>query len=185
MVAESIGCESGGTDGLPMRSRLDVGCGAQPTGSVNVDLMVDDDDLRWDNNPKGYENFVKADINYLPFPDDCFDEVYCSHVLEHLVNPEKAIEELKRVSRKRVTVIVPCALFEVLDVFYQGRNIFEHRRWLRKHHKHKYWFRTFKNGNCRLKFVNLKDAVLYKRKSFGGKLVVPIPFEIETVIQKR
>jgi SAM-dependent methyltransferase len=42
---------------------------------------------------------VKADITDLPFPDDSFDVVLCSHVLEHVVDDRKAMRELYRVLR--------------------------------------------------------------------------------------
>jgi SAM-dependent methyltransferase len=42
---------------------------------------------------------VKADITDLPFPDDSFDVILCSHVLEHVVDDRKAMRELYRVLR--------------------------------------------------------------------------------------
>lgn len=40
---------------------------------------------------------VKADICNLPFEDDAFDIIFCNHVLEHIPNDQKAMEELFRV----------------------------------------------------------------------------------------
>jgi SAM-dependent methyltransferase len=40
---------------------------------------------------------VKADITALPFPDDSFDVILCSHVLEHVVEDRRAMRELYRV----------------------------------------------------------------------------------------
>lgn len=42
---------------------------------------------------------VKADICNLPFKDDSFDVVLCNHVLEHIPNDTKAMEELYRVMK--------------------------------------------------------------------------------------
>jgi SAM-dependent methyltransferase len=42
---------------------------------------------------------VKADITALPFADDSFDVILCSHVLEHIVDDRKAMRELYRVLR--------------------------------------------------------------------------------------
>jgi ubiquinone/menaquinone biosynthesis C-methylase UbiE len=50
---------------------------------------------------------VDGDIYSLPFKDNEFDTVYSSHVLEHLVEPEKALLESIRVAKKRVIHIVP------------------------------------------------------------------------------
>lgn len=43
---------------------------------------------------------VKADICNLPFKDNEFDVVFCNHVLEHISNDEKAMQELYRVLKK-------------------------------------------------------------------------------------
>lgn len=40
---------------------------------------------------------VKADICDLPFDDNSFDVVFCNHVLEHITDDTKAIQELYRV----------------------------------------------------------------------------------------
>jgi SAM-dependent methyltransferase len=40
---------------------------------------------------------VKADICNLPFKDNSFDVVFCNHVLEHISNDTKAMQELYRV----------------------------------------------------------------------------------------
>lgn len=40
---------------------------------------------------------VKADICNLPFKDDEFDVILCNHVLEHIPNDTKAMQELYRV----------------------------------------------------------------------------------------
>jgi predicted SAM-dependent methyltransferase len=40
---------------------------------------------------------VKADICNLPFNDNSFDIVFCNHVLEHIANDTKAMQELYRV----------------------------------------------------------------------------------------
>lgn len=40
---------------------------------------------------------VKADICNLPFEDNTYDVVFCNHVLEHIENDKKAMQELYRV----------------------------------------------------------------------------------------
>ena len=40
---------------------------------------------------------AKMDITELLLPDDAFDVIYCSHVLEHVVDDRKAMRELHRV----------------------------------------------------------------------------------------
>src|SRR3989344_6097785 len=52
-------------------------------------------------------NLVKGSVYNLPFADDYFDVVMCLEVLEHLAEPEKALQELVRVSKKYCLVSVP------------------------------------------------------------------------------
>jgi ubiquinone/menaquinone biosynthesis C-methylase UbiE len=61
-------------------------------------------------------DFRQGNIYELPFEDDSFDLVICSEVLEHLDAPEKAIRELKRVSRQHVLITVP------LEPYFQWLN---------------------------------------------------------------
>ncbi|NYJ28440.1 class I SAM-dependent methyltransferase [Allomuricauda sp. ARW1Y1] len=42
---------------------------------------------------------VKADICHLPFDDDTFDVILCNHVLEHIPDDTKAMQELYRVMK--------------------------------------------------------------------------------------
>ena len=43
---------------------------------------------------------VKADICNLPFENQSFDVIFCNHVLEHIVDDKKAMQELFRVLKK-------------------------------------------------------------------------------------
>lgn len=43
---------------------------------------------------------VKADICDLPFEDNSFDVIFCNHVLEHIPDDTKAMQELFRVLKK-------------------------------------------------------------------------------------
>lgn len=83
---------------------LDVGGGHQPfsRADVIVDLSFVDADHRG-----GYQairgrrqKWVEANIEDLPFPDQSFDFVYCTHVLEHTEDPERACRELMRVASR-------------------------------------------------------------------------------------
>lgn len=161
-----------------------MGCGGSPIGDVNVDLLVPGSHLKWDQNPHGFRNFVRAAAEFLPFRDNSFDLVFSSHLLEHLEDPKAAVKEFLRVSRNQVQVILPFWLFSIFDIFATGRKFGAHWTWLRKNHKHIYLMDPLKTGSFRLKFINLVDAVLHKEKSFKGWLRIPIPFETELVINK-
>ena len=43
---------------------------------------------------------VNADITNLPFSDETFDVIYCSHVLEHVPDDRKAMQECCRVLKQ-------------------------------------------------------------------------------------
>lgn len=50
---------------------------------------------------------VSSDIGNLPFADEEFDAVLCSETLEHVADPDRAIEELIRIARNAVVITVP------------------------------------------------------------------------------
>jgi len=52
-------------------------------------------------------HFQTADLEKLPFPDNSFDVVVCSHVLEHIPDFDKGLQEIFRVAKKRVVFAVP------------------------------------------------------------------------------
>lgn len=55
---------------------------------------------------------VKADICALPFKNDSYDLILCNHVLEHIPNDIKAMEELYRVLKPGGTAILQVPLEE-------------------------------------------------------------------------
>ena len=56
------------------------------SGYLSADLM----------NPRA---MVKMDITNIQYPDDSFDVIYCSHVLEHVIDDRRAMREFRRVMR--------------------------------------------------------------------------------------
>jgi len=164
---------------LAETSRLDIGCGAVPTGDVNLDLLIPGDERRPFDHRK-IKNFILADCRYLPFPDNTFLEVYSSHFLEHVQDPDACLAEMLRVSRIRVCAIVPCHVFTIFYNLAHPPNYF----WDKKHHKQRFWLNPFHARNVRLRYVRIKDAVLHGRPAFGPGLKIPIPRDTVTVIEK-
>lgn len=91
---------------------LDAGCGrghlagliarADPGVTVvGADLAPPD--------VKGPSNlsFVEGWLGRLPFADDSFDTVVCTHVLEHLPDLDGALADLRRIARRRLILVVP------------------------------------------------------------------------------
>lgn len=92
---------------------LDIGSGNKPfwRGDVIVDKYIEDDQQRA-TDPMVYDKrkiFVQADVEKLPFKDKAFDFVFCAHLLEHVKNLDKAIQEIIRVA-KRGYIEVPQAI---------------------------------------------------------------------------
>lgn len=52
-------------------------------------------------------HFVKGQLKAMPFKEKSFDTVVCTHALEHVREPKLCIEELLRVCRERLIIIVP------------------------------------------------------------------------------
>lgn len=95
---------------------LDVGCGKQYLvnrivenhGKDNVQVTGVDFSVTESERADANPCIVKGDIYKLPFLDNSFDTVICTHTLEHVLDMEKAISELRRVSAKRLIIVVPC-----------------------------------------------------------------------------
>ena len=43
---------------------------------------------------------IKMDVHEIPYHENSFDVVICNHVLEHVINDKKAMQELYRVLKK-------------------------------------------------------------------------------------
>jgi len=54
----------------------------------------------------GIENKFLMDAEHLAFKDNAFDKVFCSYTLSIVKNPEKVLEEMKRVCRRRGKIAV-------------------------------------------------------------------------------
>jgi len=82
---------------------LDIGCGPNPEGTVNLDLFQG-----WSPHTIGTINgrhipcFVQGDAQHLPFRDKAFNTVLITHVLEHLPDTDRALREIRRVSHRAI-----------------------------------------------------------------------------------
>ena len=91
------------------KNLLDVGCGRgyflSQLQSSNFELFGCD--IVDKGNSANYQ-YVKGNIENLPFSDKTFDIVTCFHTLEHIIDLEKAVSELKRITKKQLIIAVPC-----------------------------------------------------------------------------
>ena len=90
---------------------LNICCGKTDGGGVNADVVQHAE----------VPNFIQVDIERLPFADKQFENVLCSHTIEHVENPQQFFDELQRVGQK-VTVVLP-PLWDVSAAL----NILEHK----------------------------------------------------------
>jgi SAM-dependent methyltransferase len=101
-----------------VESVLEIGCG---TGAVLSELRnrgigtnhrgidLADPDKHVDPGA-GDLLLLEYDGETIPFPNDTFDLVYASHVVEHVLNPRGFIREIARVAKHLVYLEVPCEL---------------------------------------------------------------------------
>jgi ubiquinone/menaquinone biosynthesis C-methylase UbiE len=63
-------------------------------------------------------SFVQCDAEYLPFEDERFDKILCTEVLEHLLTPEVALREMRRVLKKQGEIIMTTPINNVINCIY-------------------------------------------------------------------
>lgn len=73
--------------------------------------------------------FLIADAEKLPFDDDSFEFVVSSHVLEHLPNFNKGLEEVRRVTKKYAVIALPTCLNPCAWVILGGDSFWKFSRW--------------------------------------------------------
>ena len=99
---------------------LDVGCGTGfllnhidkyffTSKLVGIDFNAPSNESIKCNSRKNQLQFINGDIksSLLNFSDDFFEIVLCTHVLEHLSNPEEILFQLRRVVKDKLIIICP------------------------------------------------------------------------------
>jgi ubiquinone/menaquinone biosynthesis C-methylase UbiE len=90
---------------------IDIGCGhgflLEQIHSRFPSIRLHGFDIKDKSESLAYE-YTKGNIEKLPFPDKSFDVVTCSHVIEHLINLDQCLAELKRITRKQLFIVTPC-----------------------------------------------------------------------------
>lgn len=117
---------------LQIESILDAGCGEGFTlyklSSNNIGKRLEGIDNSNEAIKLGSEMYPdltlkKGSIYKLPYKDNAFDVVLCMEVLEHLNDPSKAVQELKRVTNTYVLFSVPNEPFFIGANFLRGKYI--------------------------------------------------------------
>jgi len=106
---------------------LDVGSGGWPFARAThlADRHMAGTTHRVEPLKRDERPFIAVDLERLPFRSGAFDFVFCSHVLEHLDHPGKALRELSRVGA-RGYIEVPTRLSDVMLDFTR---LPRHHRW--------------------------------------------------------
>lgn len=99
-------------DNIKGNSVLDISCGTgylakrivekHKIDVVGIDFIISDK-IKNMKQPK----FIEASIENIPFPDNHFDTVISTHTLEHVVDIKKAINELRRVCKGKLIIVLP------------------------------------------------------------------------------
>lgn len=101
---------------------LDVGCGGNPIPQADVtcDRYFNSEDQEHDHsNIQISGNFLICDLHYLPFLAKAFSHVNCTHVLEHVLDPQRGYSELRRVSEHGY-IETPSSIYENLLFGWRG-----------------------------------------------------------------
>lgn len=103
---------------------MDFGCGRKPYEK----FFRVDEYIGIDMEHTGHEHTnSKVDVFYdgknIPFPNDSFDSVFCSEVLEHVFNLEEVLTEIRRVMKTggKILITVPFSWNEHEVPFDFGR----------------------------------------------------------------
>ncbi len=103
---------------IPEKARfLDVGCGtgyvmSKAKNELNCECYGIDPNPgsqgagKYDTDFTSGMKIMKAEAEELPFEDCFFDVVFCSHVLEHVADEKKSLEEMKRVLKPNGILII-------------------------------------------------------------------------------
>jgi SAM-dependent methyltransferase len=111
---------------------LDAGCGEGHVTAWLAAALPSSEITGLEGRPEALAEFrrrnpglraVEGDLLALPFPDDSFDVVVCTEVLEHLPEPGAALRELGRVCADRVVITVPHEPFFRAGNLARGRYV--------------------------------------------------------------
>lgn len=160
-------------ENLTIDKVLDVGCGE---GFVLSELRnrnigsqlvgIDSSEQALDMGKKLFPqlSLKKGDIYNMPYENNSFDLVICTEVMEHLEEPDKALDEVVRISKKYCLLSVPNEPTFMISNFLRGKNI---TRWGNDRDHVQHWnSRAFEN------FIGRKLDILSVKKPFPWTIVL-------------
>ncbi|HHT18062.1 MAG: methyltransferase domain-containing protein [Euryarchaeota archaeon] len=154
---------------------LDVGCG---DGTILYMLQKDYEiepygiDISINAMNKAKERGIKTKISNLnqeiPFPENYFNTILCTDVLEHLFSPENALQEIYRVSKEDALIIFSIPNFGHLKnriQFLLGKNITEPPFQVKSHIR--FW-----NQKSFVKLLKKNGFIMEKSTSVRGNTLL-------------
>lgn len=110
--------DAGAGEGITLRKIKDKEIGKKHEGIEYMDEAIE---IGKKVNPD--ITIKKGNIYDLPYKDETFDLVICTEVLEHLDEPKKALQELRRVSKKYLILSVPNEPWFTFQRIARGKNL--------------------------------------------------------------
>ena len=121
-----------------MAQTLNIGCGSDRWGDVRLDVSRSYLEVQ-------FRPTIIADAQNLPFKEGSFKVTRASHVLEHLVNPSKALKEWLNVTTEKIIISFPTKKdvlpYMVCSFFSLNFRDLLHEYKLRKRRLHKWVIR--------------------------------------------
>ena len=162
--------------GLKNRDKvLDAGCGNGKLGEYlkNVDLYGFDFDADAVKRArkKGYKEVRVEDIENTDYKEKEFDITFCIQVIPYVLNPIKAFNELKRITREKLIISAPNFNWIRLKLL-SGEKVNEiHNKEYHTNHTTASFFRKIaKENNLSLKIFYLSNRFGKVRNLFGNYL---------------
>ncbi len=141
--------------------KLNLGCGTEILrGYINIDNVKLD----------GVD--VLHDINKFPYPfdDGTFDEIYCSHILEHVDNLPAVMRELKRICKPGARIKIRGPHFSC-GVSYRDPT-----------HKRYFSYFTFDYFSDYCFYAPVKFKVIRRGFNFTRTKFIPLNFFINPIL---
>jgi SAM-dependent methyltransferase len=120
---------------------------------------------------------MKMDITAIKFPENYFDCIYCSHVLEHIIDDRKAISELYRVCKPKG--------WALLQVPITSENTFEDFTIIKPEDRRKVFGQWDHVRRCGLDYIKrMREAGFDVKRFLASEVMTTDDFRRMGILQK-
>lgn len=153
-----------------MIKKLNIGCGK------NLKLSTDDEEwINLDGLQLPNIDVVHDLEKPLPFEDNYFDEIYASHILEHIINFIPLMEELHRICKKGAIINIKCPYFASVSAFAD----ITHKRFFTLKSFNYFLPDNYNNFITKARFKVIKKKIKLTRKNWI--MNIPIEFVVNHI----